>query len=367
MNKAGFFLIALMLAALPASAKRDVHAELDKKKAIHEKLVEKSKQIGSEVEGLKSKLVNSSKSLRQTEDSLAVTEKKLDGLRKKHAEYVERFYQSQESLGGLVSGAQRFKRTSTSQMLLQSEPLDAARTSLIMKSAIPAMQARTESVRLQLAEIEKIETAITGQVKNKEQEAKKINAQQKDLQSLLEKRQEIYKKTESDRKAQEAEVKKLAAEAKNLDDLVLKIKAKNKPAGKVASRPLPDNMVLPVSGNVVTGFNEATDLGARSKGITFETRLGAAVITPLAGVVKFAGPFQKYRQILIVEHQGGYHSLIAGLGQVDTVVGASLAAGEPVGRAPSTNAPQVYYELRQNGDPVNPQKMLAAQRKQGKT
>ncbi|MEZ0226592.1 MAG: peptidoglycan DD-metalloendopeptidase family protein, partial [Alphaproteobacteria bacterium] len=78
--------------------------------------------------------------------------------------------------------------------------------------------------------------------------------------------------------------------------------------------------------------------------------------------------FQKYRQILIVEHAGGYHSLIAGLGRIDTVVGATLAAGEPVGIAEkSDDGARIYYELRQNGAPVNPRKLLVAQKKQTRT
>jgi septal ring factor EnvC (AmiA/AmiB activator) len=127
-------------------------------------------------------------------------------------------------------------------------------------------------------------------------------------------------------------------------------------------------MLLPVQGRIRVGFGETDELGGRSKGVTFIVRSGATVVTPLAGKVKFAGPFQKYKQILIIEHRGGYHSLIAGLGRIDTVVGASLDAGEPVGSADnSSSESRVYYELRQNGEPVNPQKLLAEQHKQDRS
>lgn len=370
MKKTLLLTLSLLLAAAPAQAQaqRDVKAELKKKTEIHEQLVKKSKEIGSEVKDLQSKLVKSSTTLRSTENMLNGTEKKLTELEKKHDKVIEDFYKEQEALGGLVSAAQRFRRTSTPQMLLQSKPIDAERTSIAMRAAIPALKAKTEHIRAQLAEIEKIQEQIGNQKTQKAKELKQINSQQDELEKLLKKREEVYKQTEADRRAQEQEVKKLAQEARNLDDLVLKIKAKKKAAPKTeVSKKLPAGMVLPVSGNVRTAFGETGELGDKSKGITFSTRPGASVITPLAGTVRFAGPFQKYRQILIVEHQGGYHSLIAGLGQIDTVVGASLSAGEPVGRAGSGDAAEIYYELRQNGDPVNPQKLLVAQRKQGKT
>ena len=144
-----------------------------------------------------------------------------------------------------------------------------------------------------------------------------------------------------------------------------KIKPKSK---SVAELDLPANVTLPVSGTVRTAFGDKDDYGSKSQGITFNAPAGATVVTPLAGTVKFAGSFQKYKQILIVEHAGGYHSLIAGLGRIDTVVGATLAAGEPVGIAEKTeDGARIYYELRQDGEPVNPRKLLTARKKQAKS
>ncbi|MEI9986728.1 MAG: peptidoglycan DD-metalloendopeptidase family protein [Aliidongia sp.] len=55
----------------------------------------------------------------------------------------------------------------------------------------------------------------------------------------------------------------------------------------------------------------------------------------------FAGPFKGYGQILIIDHGGGYHSLLAGMEQVDASVGQSVIAGEPLGtmRADGTPSP----------------------------
>jgi septal ring factor EnvC (AmiA/AmiB activator) len=73
---------------------------------------------------------------------------------------------------------------------------------------------------------------------------------------------------------------------------------------------------------------------------------------------------------LIIEHRGGYHTVLAGLGRVDAVVGQWLLAGEPVGvmgssgtsttgqgNAPDTSGqdhPKLYVELRHKGQPVDP-------------
>jgi septal ring factor EnvC (AmiA/AmiB activator) len=76
---------------------------------------------------------------------------------------------------------------------------------------------------------------------------------------------------------------------------------------------------------------------------------------------------------LIIEHRGGYHTVLAGLGRLDAVVGQWLLAGEPVGIMGTSGEaaadlgqsatgsvtsgqdhPKLYVELRHNGQPVDP-------------
>lgn len=352
-------------AALPAFAEKDIQAELKINKKKYEELAKKSKDIKSEVSKLENDLIALSKNIRETEEKIDTSNKKLKDLQKKSAVYTRQLYKDRASLGGLIGAAQRFRRMDTPHLFAVSTPLEAARTSMVMKAVIPALNSQSVMMRGQVDKIDKIERQISAQLKKNAQEYKKISGQEKEMNALLKQRQDNYKKTENARKEQEAEVARLAKEAKNLEDLILKINRTSRSKGKSS---LPADMILPVVGEVYTAFGETDDLGAASKGVTFAVRNNARVITPMAGKVRFAGPFQKYKQILIIEHSGGYHSLIAGLGRIDTVVGAALAAGAPVGKASSEGeTPRIYYEFRQDGNPVNPQKLLLAQRKQGKT
>lgn len=362
--------------ALPASVHasyadkaNDIQEQLATKKAAHAELIKKSNALNSELGSLKGNLVKVSRDLRASEENLSVTDQRLKDLQQKKAEYIQNLYKDQKAMGGLVSAIQKYSRTSTQDMLIQSKPIDAARASLLMKSMMPRLQQQSTYLKSQLAEISKIEEDIADQQKIQLQQNKNLNKQQDNLASLLQERKKLYQSTENERQAQEMEVARLIKESRNIEELMagLKLKNKNRTSTKIARGPLPSNLLLPVHGKVLTGFGEKDELGAESRGITFSTRAGAGVVVPLAGTVKFAGAFQKYKQILIVEHQGGYHSLIAGLARIDTVVGASLAAGEPVGVADPSGVPQIYYELRQNGKPVNPQKLLVAQRKQEKS
>jgi murein hydrolase activator len=365
----GFLFAGAMTAAValcaPAFAESDAKVELATKQAQNAALAKKTKALGAEVDTLKSRIVTTARTLRDSEDSLAETRKNLEALQAEKAQCLKDFYAGQAALGGLVTAAQRYNRSSAPELIMQAEPVDAARASLVMKSMIPVLFERSALLKQKAGEMENIETRISAELAAQAQQHKVLAQQQADLGRLLAERQSNYQKTESSRKQLASAVEKLAKEASNLEDLVDKIKPEAKSESLTA---LPSSLPLPVSGAIRTGFGEKDDFGSRSKGITFSAPAGATVVTPMGGTVKFAGNFQKYKQILIVEHAGGYHSLIAGLGRIDTVVGATLAAGEPVGIAEKAGDDlRIYYELRQNGEPVNPRKLLLAQKKQAKS
>ena len=124
----------------------------------------------------------------------------------------------------------------------------------------------------------------------------------------------------------------------------------------------PQTVRLPAAGGVATEYGEADRFGTTSRGLHIAAAAGTPVVAPLDGTIKFAGRFRTYGQILIVEHRNGYHSLIAGLGRIDTSVGRSVSAGEPIGvvAEPAEAAPDLYFELRRNGQPINPRNTLPA-------
>ena len=110
--------------------------------------------------------------------------------------------------------------------------------------------------------------------------------------------------------------------------------------------------ILPVDGRLVGGFGDPG-----SKGIAIAARAGAQVVAPGGGRVVFAGPYRGYGKIVILEHAGGWTSLVTGLFQLDVRVGEVLIAGAPLGQA-GPGRPVLTLELRRDGTPVNPLEQL---------
>jgi septal ring factor EnvC (AmiA/AmiB activator) len=130
----------------------------------------------------------------------------------------------------------------------------------------------------------------------------------------------------------------------------------------VAPEPEATGSALPARGELVRGFGDDDDLGGKAKGLTIRTRAGAQVVAPADGEVVFAGPFRGYGQLLIIASGTDYHALLGGLDRIDAEVGQSVLAGEPVGTMQGTpkGVPQLYFELRRKGQPINPLPWLAA-------
>jgi septal ring factor EnvC (AmiA/AmiB activator) len=109
---------------------------------------------------------------------------------------------------------------------------------------------------------------------------------------------------------------------------------------------------LPALGRIVTGFGEVSEAGVRARGLTIATAPGAQVIAPAGGHVAYAGAFRGWGQIVIIDHDGGWSSLVTGLASTDVEAGDEVDQGGPIGRSPASR-PRITVELRHNGEPMN--------------
>ena len=119
------------------------------------------------------------------------------------------------------------------------------------------------------------------------------------------------------------------------------------PAG-AAPRP-PFVYALPVSAPVIEGLGAVNDSGVRSRGTRFATARGAAVSAPADGVVRFSGPFRDFDGVVILDHGGGWMSLIVNVSS-PLKPGQKVAQGAPLGRALGP----IEVELSRNGQRFSP-------------
>ncbi|MSO75020.1 MAG: hypothetical protein EXQ99_07770 [Alphaproteobacteria bacterium] len=151
------------------------------------------------------------------------------------------------------------------------------------------------------------------------------------------------------------------ADAGETHDTEIRTSSVDQEAMRAAESPREGAFSMPAEGAIVRQFGAPTAPGVTAKGLSIAARPGGPVVAPFAGEVVFAGPFRDFGQLLIIAHGEGYHTLLAGLGRIDTALGRWVLAGEPLGMMISSPEirPQLYVELRHKGRPVNPMPWLA--------
>jgi septal ring factor EnvC (AmiA/AmiB activator) len=106
---------------------------------------------------------------------------------------------------------------------------------------------------------------------------------------------------------------------------------------------------LPAVAPVTEGLAAVDTSGVRSRGLTLATSRGMPLSAPADGMIKFVGPFRDYDGVVIIDHGGGWLSLIVNVGSALTV-GDRVHLGDPIGRALGP----LQVELSQNGRRISP-------------
>ena len=97
-------------------------------------------------------------------------------------------------------------------------------------------------------------------------------------------------------------------------------------------------------------------------GCDIKAHWGESVGASLGGTVQYAGWYHGYGNIIIISHGGGVTTHYAHLSSFDIQVGQRVERGQIIGRAGSTGratSAHLHYEVRIDGNPVNPFQPLA--------
>jgi len=121
-------------------------------------------------------------------------------------------------------------------------------------------------------------------------------------------------------------------------------------------KPFKGDLDWPTTGTVRGRFGR----GSRANGIEIDTEDGAYARAVHDGLVAFAGPFGGFGNLVIVDHGGQSFSLYGDLLELAVKKGARVDRGQLVGSAGATpsGVPGLYFELRIDGQPVDPLQWL---------
>lgn len=253
----------------------------------------------------------------------------------------------------------------------------------VLDTAVPEIRRRTTDLRSDLEQGRALERRAARALENLEASEAELQQQRLEL-AELETQQRLASREARSTAAREGErALALAEEARDLDGLIERIDDAAELRRELAALPGPimrpsdigsnvgqgagiapsptpspasariAGFQLPVQGRTIAGFGELRASGLRSTSIELAPQPGAQVVAPASGRVAFAGPYRGFDRIIIIEHDGGWTSLVTGLDRINVEVGDNVIGGAPLGVAGSDD-PSVTVELRRDGEPVNP-------------
>ena len=344
-----------------------------------EKLEKQARQVTQQAEKTAREAAAVAARIQQTEAAIAVQTAKVRLVASQRAELRARLAERQAPLAGLTGALQRLSRRPPLLALLRPGSVrDAVYLRALLDTMLPEVQRRTASLRSEIERgraLERNAQAAANDLKMTEAEMRRRRGEL----ATLEARQRLASREATGVAARESErALALAEKARDLSDLVDEMGRQGELRQELAALPGPimrpprpeeaqviassqfvtppeglPTYMLPVTGRVVTGFGEDAPGLNRSRGITLATRANAQAVAPAPGRIAYAGPYRGYDRIVIIEHSGGWTSLVTGLARLDVDVGERVVAGSPLGMT-GPGQPQVLVELRREGEPVNP-------------
>lgn len=347
----------------------------EKEKALRQEL----KDLKNDLEQKRQKMVNVAGNIKANEKKLIALESRIDEKRHEQLEIEVRLGDDKAVISDLILALERMRRVPPEAMIARpGAPMKTAQSAMLLQATLPRIYDRANALKEDLDALKNVMDSLKADRAKALETSKKLESDHKNLSALLHSREKIYAKTAEDVKQRQAELKKISEQASSLKDLVTRIERKQreedsrrrqqqkataqKASFKATPVPKTGEAQLPISGLIKVGYGNTDDIGAVSKGLKIQGRDGSLIVAPMGGVVDYSGPFKGYGNIVILRHEKGYHSLIAGLGKIDTVVGRPVSAGEPIGKLNKSSEgepPVLYYELRYKGKPVNPSKKIS--------
>lgn len=404
----------------PTAEERAREAELrrleDEAKRIRDRQADgerRSREAMREQERLQARMIDVARSARQAEEGLSSAERRLGELEIEMAEKRGALLARRDQMSGLLGALQRVAIFPPEAMLLLPQPpLESVRGAMLMGAALPQLQDRARDLRAELDDLQRLEALSRAEKKQFATAQARLTRERRELDRLIASSAERQRRSAAEVSESAAQLRQIAASAHDLRDLLerladerreeerrltdearrraaeerarreraeaeaearrerAEIEARRAQAAS-AQRPPPADprravagagaRTPPASGKIVLAYGQPGEFGAPQRGMTIQTRPEAVVVAPTGGQIVFSGNFRTYGLLLIIEHRDGYVSLLSGLGRLDVGVGRAVAGGEPLGAMGrgGDGPPELYFELRRHGQPINPDPWLA--------
>ena len=392
----GAVLAALVAAGAPAQDRRAAERKLESVKrelktvaAERRKLESERGSASRQLREVDERVGQSARSLHETERRMGSDQAALAELQRQRGELQGRVAGHKAELANLLRAAYaQGPAAPLKVMLAQDRVADANRLLAYQRYVQQDRASRIATLKGELQALDAVERELAQRRSSLESARARQRLQLQKLERDRKARAALVAELDTRYRDRRTREQALGRDAKGLEQLLVRLRAAAKAeaqrkataaraargaSGKgktgapsstrrataVATAPAPrvGGLGWPVAGALLAGFGASMPDGRRSDGLLIAAGAGSNVSAVADGDVVYAEWMTGYGLLLIIDHGNGYMSLYAHNDALLRDVGDRVRKGQPVATVGSSGGhgrPALYFELRRNGQPVNP-------------
>ncbi|QNK03030.1 murein hydrolase activator EnvC family protein [Dyella telluris] len=378
--------LALVVAAQPAWALQD-----SKTKAEQAEAQKKLSDVRSKMEALAKEqadtaakrdsattelakqanaVASAARAVRETDTQLAAKQKQLADLQDERTELQKNLEGQRAAIAELLRATYALGQGSDLRLLMGDDDIARIAQALAYSKYFQEDRvARVQKLMGDLARLQDLETQITAE----QQALQTVRAQRETQSKALEQQRAAQARLVADADAQyKDQGSRLAALKQNeasLNSLVATLQKAIDEAAREAERAAKasEGKAAPPAGKGLANIRGSLPwpapgvVNTYGNGVLIKAPGGSEVKAVSSGRVVYAAFLRGYGMLVIVSHGGGWMSMYGNNETILHGVGDQVSAGEAVGTAsaPTGTNTGVYFELRQNNQPVDPRTWLS--------
>jgi murein DD-endopeptidase MepM/ murein hydrolase activator NlpD len=375
---AGIGIVLVVLSSAMARPPQQKSSSKPSKTELQAKLAQVKKQIQrtrAEIRQIRKRERAITADLLATEQELDATRKRLHtararlntvrALQRKTAarlkELEQRLQHRQRLLARRVRVAYQQGNASTVRVLVGSRDVH----DLISRSYVLGRIARADSRLILAIQQDREEVARTkAQLDQQAQQIAQLEAELAHQTVLLrqqtEAKREILQDIARDRQLKEQALDEWEEESRQIAAMLRAMEQTPRGQARLA-RPFRGGFIRPVDGPILSGFgmrfHPILKVNRMHNGVDIAAPYGTPIKAAADGEVIFAGYRRGYGNTVIIDHGGGVATLYAHCSALAVGEGATVKQGQVIGYVGATGlatGPHLHFEVRRNGEPVNP-------------
>ena len=320
--------------------------------------------------------------LRATEESVGKAQAALDGLRQqREADAARRtalesqrrqlegdLADNRGALATQLRAAYLIGREEPLKLLLnQRDPAEAGRMFVYYSYFGRARALRIQSIEADLERIGQLDAQLQSQDSKLASLQQQQQTQVSALQQARSHRMQVLASISAETQTRAERLARLRRQQSGLESLLAQLRRAtvSLPPEDFGNSPfarLRGKLPRPVAGRIVQGYGQVRAGGLKWQGDLFATERGAPVRAVSQGRVVYADWLAGLGLLIIIDHGGGYMSLYGHNDRLYESVGQHVAAGQTIAQAGDSGGsarPELYFEIRKQGKPVDPRPWLA--------